>query len=297
MTDPRYIRSLLIDVTKELATIPDTSKRQAMLDARDLCAHVLGCSPAHILAGLVDYPTPEQYARIQELIKRMKDEHVPFPYLVGEQPFCDLTLTMRAPVLIPRPETESWLVESWKQIGEKKVTRILDLCTGSGCIALACARRWPDAQVIGIDIAEHAVKLAQENAERNGITNVTFMQGDLFKPLLEQGVTEPFDLIFANPPYIDELNKERVALSVRLHEDPQALFAAKHGMAVSSRIILHARRFLAPEGQLWMECDHGQGAPLMRFMEETGYMDLGCFKDQYGVQRIITARSPMIAQL
>ena len=158
---------------------------------------------------------------------------------MGSTPFAGLEILTQPPVLIPRPETEEWtvnLIEQLQGLPDKKL-QILDLCTGSGCIALALADALPQAKIFGTDISDSALALANHNKIHNHIPNVEFLRSDLFAQIPQKFT---FDLIVGNPPYIDEQEWNNLDPSVTQSEDKHALLAADHGLALIKKIIAAA---------------------------------------------------------
>ncbi len=207
--------------------------------------------------------TEQQQADLEKYIHQLSYEHKPLAYILGWVPFLDLELNVSPPTLIPRPETEFWvfhLIEELKNKSPKNLT-ILDIGTGSGCIALSLAQAFPQAQIYAIDIAQTALDLAQENAQRNNITNVTFLPSNLFANLPKN---LQFDLIVSNPPYIDPaVSLEKNVLN---WEDHGALFAPNKGLHIIEHIIAQTPAYLKKNNeldyQLVMEIDASQAAPI-----------------------------------
>src|SRR3989337_2036889 len=162
----------------------------------------------------------EEIERIDEFLKR-RSKREPLQYILGYVDFYGLKIKVGKGVLIPRPETELLAEEAIKAVKREalSVMRILDLCTGSGCLALALAKEFPDARVYGTDTSENAIRYAKENAELNCINNVTFLLGNLFNPI-EKLVTHhssfvTFDLIISNPPYIRRNDIKNLQLEIK----------------------------------------------------------------------------------
>ena len=173
---------------------------------------------------------------LDDALDKLINKNMPLAYLLGSTPFCGLDIITKPPVLIPRPETEEWtanLIDQLQSVRNEPLW-ILDLCTGSGCIALALADALPKAKVYGTDIGDAALALAQENARHNHITNATFLYSDLFAQIPKEFT---FDLIVGNPPYIDEKEWNTLEKSVTQWEDRNALIAPDHGLALIKRII------------------------------------------------------------
>ncbi|HEV7557935.1 MAG TPA: peptide chain release factor N(5)-glutamine methyltransferase, partial [Kofleriaceae bacterium] len=222
----------------------DAGFASARLEAQLLLAHVLGCSRVQLYTGF-DKPLGEdELAGYRSLIKRRLGGE-PVAYLLGEQEFWALPFWVDASVLVPRPDTET-LIEVAKGLGG---TRVLDLCTGSGAIAVALAKELPAATVVATEISVEAAALARRNAERNGVT-VDVRTGDLWEPV----AGETFDLIVSNPPYI--ATSVIATLSPEVRREPRiALDGGPDGLAFYDRILARLRDHLAPGG--WLAVEHG----------------------------------------
>ncbi len=184
-----------------------------------------------------------QQGLLDEWVKQRVCDQKPLQYILGSVPFCDLTIQVRTPILIPRPETEEWtfwLIERFKLLNIHGL-RILDLCTGTGCIGIALAYHLPSSSVIGIDINPEAIALAQENKKAGNLSNIQFIQSDLYTQL---PIDIKFDLIVSNPPYLCPSEYQALTEDVKKWEDYQALVAQDRGMQIYRRIILDAHRYL-----------------------------------------------------
>lgn len=184
----------------------------------------------------------EQHVKLKQWIAQRVEQKKPLQYILGSVPFCGLTIRVRPPILIPRPETEewtTWLIELFKKYDYGSL-RILDLCSGTGCIGLALAHHFPQAQVIGVDINPDAIALAQENKTLNNLTNIQFIESDLYAQLTGQ----KFDLIVTNPPYLSMAEYEKISDDVKQWEDVCALVAPDHGMLLYQQIIAQAQSYL-----------------------------------------------------
>ena len=203
--------------------------------------------------------TEQEIIKIDTAIKKISLESIPLAYLIGHVPFGEITVEVQAPILIPRPETEEWvyaLIEKLETHTDK-IQSILDLGTGSGCIALALAHAFPQAQVVASDINPKALALAQHNARKNNIKNITFIESDLFKNIPQKS----FDLIVSNPPYIAPRYKKTLSDSVINWEDHGALFAAEEGLELIEKIIQQLPNYLSDKKipiQFAIECDPEQ---------------------------------------
>jgi len=225
----------------------------ARLEAQILLAHVLGCSRVQLYTGF-DKPLGDaELAGYRALIKRRLAGE-PVSYLVGETEFWGLPFHVEPSVLVPRPDTET-VIEVVRVARPDRASpcRILDLCTGSGVIAVSLAREYPAAQVVATEVSSAAAALARRNAARNGVAErVDVRDGDLFAPV--RG--ERFDVIAANPPYIASAVIPTLAAEVR--REPQiALDGGPDGLVFYDRIAGEAREYLARGGAIVVEhgCD------------------------------------------
>jgi release factor glutamine methyltransferase len=224
----------------------------ARLEAQLLLAHALGCTRMQLYTGF-DKPLAEtELTAYRELIKRrLAGESV--PYLVGETEFWGLPFHVDASVLVPRPDTET-LIEVVRSLPGRERSapcRVLDLCTGSGIIAVALAKELPQAQVVATELSPAAVAIARKNAARNGVAErVDVREGDLFAPV--RG--ERFDVITANPPYV--ATSVIATLSAEVRREPSiALDGGADGLRFYDRICATAAEYLLPNGALVVE--HG----------------------------------------
>lgn len=198
------------------------------------------------------------------------------------------------PTLIPRQETEEWcvsLIEKLKQIGDQPL-RILDLCTGSGCIALSLAKKLPNAQIYASDISDTALTLAQKNATHNKLQNIHFLSSDLLQDI---PTNMHFDMIISNPPYISSKEWQEVDASVKEWEDPIALLAPDEGLGIVKQLIAQAKTYLQPNEalqthgipQLIIEIGYQQGAAVKALFEKEGFCNVVIKKDMQSNDRIV----------
>ena len=242
----------------------------ARLEAQLLLAHVLGCSRVQLYTGF-DKPLGEQeLAAYRGLIKRrLGGESV--SYLLGEQEFWGLKLHVDEHVLVPRPDTET-LIEVARSLRADRAApcRVLDLCTGSGAIAIALATELPGATIVATDVSIDAVAIAKKNAERNGVADrVDVRVGDLFAPV----AGERFDSIVANPPYIASAVIPTLSAEVR-REPVLALDGGPDGLAFYDRICSIAREYLVPGGALVVEHGFDQADAVRARFERAGFTDI-----------------------
>lgn len=226
--------------------------------------------------------TPEVRGRAESfLVRRLENE--PWQYIFGHAPFRDLELEVGPGCLIPRPETE-YSIDLMLD-GLPKGASVCELGVGSGAISLALASERPDLTLVGTELSPDALKWAERNLKKLGLTNVTFLQGDLFEPV----VGRRFDLVAANLPYIPEGDRKKLPPNVRNYEPAEALFSGADGLDAIARALEQALDFLNPEGRIFFEldpCNAQQALELAaKFLHEPALL-----RDQYGTVRFLSAK-------
>lgn len=244
----------------------------------------------------------KQEAQLQEWLHAFIKEDMPLQYILGNVPFSQLEIMVKPPILIPRPETEEWALDLITRLQplRNEPLSILDLCTGSGCIALALAQALPKAHVYGTDTNDSALALAKENAHHNQITNCTFLYSNLFEQIPHSFT---FDIIVGNPPYIPEAEWPKLANSVKNWEDKNALTAKDQGLALIKKIIKEApsyikqNEFLKKQSlpHLLLEIDYTQAKEVLAYMQQHGYTDITIKKDLEGNDRVACGRVNHVA--
>ncbi len=274
------------DVIRDAATRLAPLSESPRLDAELLLAHALGLSRSALIARFRDSGPVGPFEKY--LQRRLA--HEPVAYILGHREFYSLDFLVRPPVLIPRPETEH-LVETALAFAKEagRPIRILDLCTGSGCVAVTLAHELPASDVTAVDIAPEAVVLAQENAART-IVQVRVLQGDLFDALPSD--EPPFDLITANPPYVEKGEWGTLAPDITEYEDPGALLSGEDGLDCVRRIIAEAAGHLSTGGGIALEIGEKQYDAVAALLTEAGFTNTGHVADLAGIHRIATARRP-----
>ena len=228
-------------------------------------------------------PVPKhQQERFFDFLEERK-KHKPVQYIIGEQEFCGLKFCVRPGVLIPRPETELLSEEVFRNADGK---RVLDMCTGSGCIAVTVAKLGKPSLVAASDYSADALEIAKENAARQEV-QVTFYQGDLFETV--EGV---YDIIVSNPPYIKSKVVEELMPEVREYEPRMALDGTEDGLYFYRRICGEAKRFLSAGGRLMFEIGHDQGEEVSALLLGEGYTTIEVKKDYAGLDRMVFAVWP-----
>lgn len=223
---------------------------------------------------------------INDIVKRI-NHHEPLQYILGETEFLGRIFKVNPSVLIPRPETEL-LVHELIRYTKTKIgpLRIVDIGTGSGCIAISLAQEFPESEIYGIDVSEEALICAQKNAE-NLNARVSFKRHDI---LLEP-LSDKFDLIVSNPPYIDWGEKKEMQKNVLDYEPHLALFAPEGNPLAFYKAIAHqSRHALLPDGSVWLEINFRYGNEVKQLFEYMGFRSVQILKDLDNKDRIVFAR-------
>jgi release factor glutamine methyltransferase len=248
-------------------------------DARVLLRSVLGVSAAHVVAYPEQELTGAQQAGYSDWVARRRAGE-PVAYITGEREFYSLLFKVTPAVLIPRPETELLVETALEAIPEQASCRVLDLATGSGCVAIAIAAQRPHAQVTATDISEAALAVARDNAARHGVT-VELIESDWFAALAGR----QFDLIVSNPPYVADDDNHLGQGDLRF-EPRRALAAGHAGLDCIEMIVERAANFLGAGGRLLFEHGHDQGACSRALLAAAGYGDIATRRDLADIERI-----------
>jgi len=255
------------------------------LNAEHLLAHVLGRKRMELYLDFERAVRESELAPLRELVKR-RGLGEPLQHLLGTVEFCGRSFRCDKRALVPRPETEQLvelLISHLKS--EISYSRMIDVGTGSGVIALTLAAEFPKTEVIAADISEDALMLARENAERLGLADrVHFLQSNLLESVRPQ-----VDLIVANLPYVSTEDRHNLSREV-LHDPEVALFAGARGDELVRQLIGQASSWLRPGGMLAMEIGIGQSEALVAALAEKNYRDISTEKDYSGVIRFLFAR-------
>lgn len=257
------------------------------LDAEVLLAHVLGWERVQLYTHFEDEVGERARGEFRDLVRR-RAEGAPVAYLVGRKEFYSLPLKVSPAVLIPRPDSEFVVVEFLAVTKELKSPRAVDVGTGSGNLALACARQHKSARFIATDISSEALAVAEENARRHGLTDrVEFRQGNLLDPVADE---EPFDAIVSNPPYIPTDVIPTLEPGVRDFEPHRALDGGEDGLRVAAPLIAGAVPLLKPGGHLILEIGSDQEAPVRALIAAQPELKLApTVRDHANYPRVIRA--------
>lgn len=264
---------------------------EAQLDARLLLEYVCGTARNDLLVHGEREVELEQEKKYMELTAK-RAERVPLQHLTGVQEFMGLEFRVNESVLIPRQDTEILVEEVLKELHDGM--RILDMCTGSGCILLSLLHYSNGCQGVGADISEAALAVARENAERllqgkekgsiiDDKASVCFLQSDLFAQ-----VNGTFDRIVSNPPYIPSGIIKTLMPEVREHEPLQALDGMEDGLFFYRRIVEESRNYLERGGWLYFEIGYDQAEAVSKLMEDAGFEQVTVTKDYAGLDRVVS---------
>ncbi|MFA4874657.1 MAG: peptide chain release factor N(5)-glutamine methyltransferase [bacterium] len=261
------------------------------LDAEVLLSHVLGRSRADLYLSRSDSLSKDALSRFDDAVAR-RSARCPVAYITGTKEFWSIPIRVTPAVLIPRPETETVVEESLRHfVDRSKPIRLLDICTGSGCVAAALASELPNAGIFVSDSSLAAIEMARENLAFAG-SRVTLLSGDLFEPVAQ--MKDGFDLITANPPYIAEEEYQSLQPEIRDNEPKAALIAGKSGLDFILRIIEDAPRFLLPGGWLVMEVGENQAPECkVQAIGQGSYDTVACAADLAGIERVVALRKNM----
>jgi release factor glutamine methyltransferase len=269
---------------RRLASAPHPDR--ARLDAETLLILALGKDKAWLLSHGQDTIAAIDAATYDAFVER-RFIGEPIQYILGETEFYGLPFRVTPAVLIPRPETEHLVEEVLKRAAQFAQPRIVDIGTGSGCIAVALARHLPDAAITAIDLSPDALALARQNAALNEMVGrIRFLEGDLLAPV----AGERFELIVSNPPYVPEADRETLSAEVRDREPSLALFAGPDGLDVHRRLIPETYAALVPGGFLLLEIGYGQSAPIMELLTAAGFESIEFVPDLQGIPRVVCAQ-------
>ena len=258
---------------------------EAELDARLLAEHVLGWTTELYFAEAQSAVPPGFCDRFDPLIAR-RAAREPFAYIVERQEFWGLAIEVTPAVLIPRPETELLVELALARCPSNAPATIADVCTGSGCVAIAIARERPAVSIQACDISDAALAVARRNSTRHGVAaRIAFTRADLLN-----GISGPYDLIVANPPYVSERDRPKLQPEVVEHEPDLALFGGDDGLDVVRRLLPQASACLRTGGAMLFEFGFGQDEDIERLISSTpGLTMAGLRPDLAGIPRVAVA--------
>lgn len=264
-------------------TLQAAGIEEAALDARLLLEAVCGTDRNDLLVHGEQPVSPEAEEKYLNWI-RQRAEHIPLQQLTGEQGFMGLTFSVNEHVLIPRQDTEILVEEVLKELHDGM--RVLDMCTGSGCILLSLLHYSNDCEGLGVDLSAEALEVAGRNVLKvltpEKAEHAHFLQSDLFEK-----VEGKFEIIVSNPPYIASAEVEKLMPEVRDHEPRMALDGTEDGLYFYRRIIEKAGKHLVSSGMLFFEIGYDQGQAVSELMRTEGYCDVQVVQDYAGLDRVV----------
>ncbi len=261
------------------------------VEAELLLAVALGCSRITLLTDAARPLEPAELARFKAMVVRRRRRE-PVAYILGRREFYGRTFQVDARVLVPRPDTEILVEVALRETSARDLyVRALDLCTGSGCVAITLAKERPTSSFVAVDVSADALAVARGNALRLGAYNVAFAHGSLFEPV--QGAR--FDLITANPPYVTTAEIQTLDADVRDHEPHLALDGGADGLDLVRAIVEAAPRHLLPGGVLAMEIGADQGPATAALFEARGFGGVRVDRDYGKRDRVVSGRAPALA--
>tara|TARA_Y100001954_G_scaffold238161_1_gene304512 strand:+ start:4406 stop:5272 length:867 start_codon:yes stop_codon:yes gene_type:complete len=254
-TQPKTIRSIL-QVTQDWFTAKGLPS--ARLDAEILMGHCLGMDRLGLYLDL-DRPLTEAELEAYRSLVRRRATHEPVAYIIGHKEFYGLSFEVSSDVLIPRPDTEHLVELALARLSGQEAARVVDVCTGSGCVAVSIAMNQPNVRMFATEIDAKAAAVAQTNIQRHGLTErIQLLQGDLLEPCLEEG---PFDMVVGNPPYILANQIPTLAPDVKDHEPTLALVGpGEDGLDCHRRLLAQATSEIKEGGYVLLEIGYDQKA-------------------------------------
>lgn len=254
------------------------------LDAELLVAHALHITRTQVIVDANRPLDPAELDALRTLVKRRRSRE-PIAYLRGEREFYGLTFRVDSRVLVPRPDTEALVEVMLARTSHVSMSmRLLDLCTGSGCVAITAARQRPTAQVYAGDVSRDALAVARDNAARLGAHRIAFAESDLFTAF----GGKKFDVVTANPPYIASAEIAELAADVRDFEPRLALDGGADGLDLLRKIVEEAPAYLVAGGLLAVEVGAGEAPDVVKLFEARGFRDVRVARDYGNIERVVS---------
>lgn len=268
--------------------------QEARLDAWLLLEYVTGVSRAFYFAHFDEEVEPEKVCRYREVIEK-RAGHVPLQHITGKAYFMGFEFFVNENVLVPRQDTETLVEKALEVLKGRKSPRILDMCTGSGCILLSLLALTGDAYGVGADVSSLALQVAKKNCAGLEVTDrAEFVESDLFSaPFFAEKTgkdTALYDILISNPPYIRSAEIEELMEEVREHDPRLALDGHEDGLYFYRRIISEGKAFLKKDGWMLFEIGYDQGEEVWKLMRDNGFLDVQIIKDLTGLDRVVAGR-------
>lgn len=266
--------------------LADAGVADADVNAQWLMTHLVGCSRSDLALKLSHPLSAKQQALWDEIVTK-RIQRIPLQHIIGTVNFCGLELAVDNSVLVPRPETELLAEAAWSMAAAMDQAVVLDIGTGSGCLAISIAMNAEGATVHALDICPKALKVARSNARRHGVSSrITFHEADMRRPLPMGGL---FDLIVSNPPYIPSRDIETLEVEVREHDPRLALDGGKDGLDYYRYLIASCLPCIRSGGRFLLEVGDGQVANVAALIGDQGGRMLEILPDLNNVERIVVA--------
>lgn len=276
------------NISQAVSRLAAAGIERPLFEAQLLLALALGVTRLDVLRGVDREPTEEQAQRFDTLIKE-RARCVPMAYLRGTQEFYSLEFEVGPAALVPRPETELLVEFAIEKLREQAGPTLIDVGTGSGCIAIAAAVRLPQASIMALDLSAEALAIAARNAKRHNVDRrVHFSCGSLLAGIASRCA----EMILSNPPYIPSAEVQGLQPEVRDFEPRLALDGGADGLAFHRGVIAGARRVLKPGGRLGLEVALGQAAAVRACLAAAGFEDVQTRNDLAGIERMVAGRRP-----
>ena len=281
------IDSLIVEVRRQLRTAGIESADQ---EALWLIEHAFSLSGLRQVVDRDRLLSKDDVARLNEIVAR-RTSREPLQYILGTQEFCGFEFEVNSTVLIPRPETALLVRETVRRLSGMPHPMLIDVGTGSGCLAVSLTRSIPGGRMLAIDLSARALETAKRNARRHSVeTLITWLEGNLLAPLARLGVEGAVTAIVSNPPYICESDWSGLQPEVSRYEPRLALVAGPRGTELHERLLNEAMSYLAPGGLLLMELGLGQSADVQAMVRsKPAYSSVETVPDEAGIDRVLIA--------
>ena len=273
-------------LSKSIQYLKKYNVENARLDAEYIFAHVLGVKRVSLILNFDMEISEENKNLIRKYIVRRGKFREPLQYILKEWEFYGRTFKVAEGVLIPRPDTEILAEQCIILMKDFENPKILDIGTGSGAISVTLAKELPNSEVLGLDISDEALKIAVENRELNGASNLKFLKSDVFQHVKEKN----YDLIVSNPPYIPVEEYNELMPEVKQYEPRMALTDGGDGYYFYRKISEESMGYLKNGGYLAFEVGYNQGETVSQLMEKNGFRIEGRIADYAGIERVIIGR-------
>lgn len=283
-----------ITIKKALEEAVDKLKSKVstpLLDAQVILCHILQVDRLYLIINKDIILTSEQILEYRKLIEK-RFCGAPVQYITGIQEFMGLEFYLEEGVLIPRPDTEILIEKVLDSIDKDGKYNIIDIGTGSGAITVSLAKYIQNSYIYSIDISQKALNIARKNAMKNNVmSKISFLNGSLFKPLEDIGISEKIDILVSNPPYIPTRDIDNLQIEVSKFEPKLALDGGEDGLDFYREIIDKAPRVLKNNGLIALEVGHDQARRVIELMEEKKkYVNIEITKDLAGIERVVSGK-------